>query len=70
MHVIFERDWFGCRAGESYQIATPVAELLIRRGFAKVTKPQRNKPKGKSANGGSQSTRTRKRATGNRTDND
>lgn len=56
--LTFSNEWRAYRAGDSYDVPKPLADILIRRGFAVVTP----KPKAKA-------TRKRKKST-NGTDKD
>jgi hypothetical protein len=65
MRLLFNKDWRAYRAGETYDVADPMGEILLARGFAVVEKkPAKRRTKKATKNGNSKKTAVRKRTTG------
>lgn len=67
MLVEFHSQWRGFQSGKRYELEEPLAELLVRRGFARELIPQKKKAKKAQTNDSIQ--RRGKRATNTRTSN-
>lgn len=64
MRLLFKKDWRAYRAGKTYDVADPMGEILLARGFAVVARKPARRTKKVSTNGNSKKARVRKRTTG------